>query len=104
MIDVKTKFVSVVILTIESGDLPSFSREATLAVQRRAPLHHGFIEGVVMTNEERTELLIVSQWETRDDWAAAQWDADIGRTIGDLAENASAFRFRSYEPITVVRL
>jgi hypothetical protein len=102
MIDVKAKFVSVLLFRIEPEDLPGFAREATLSLERKAPLHQGFVEGIIMMNEQKTEVLIVSQWESRHDWSAAQWDDDLGRTMSDLVQGASSFEIRSYEPISVV--
>lgn len=103
MIDVRTKFVSVLVFTVNPDDLAGFAREATLAVQRRAPLFHGFVEGIVMANEDGTQMLIVSQWQSRGDWSAAQWDEELGRTLSDLVVGASSFDIHSYEPLTVVR-
>jgi hypothetical protein len=103
MIDVKTKFVSVLVFTIEPDDLPEFAHEATLAVQRKAPTRRGFVEGIVMANESKTEALIVTQWESKHDWIEAQWDEDIGRTVAVLVEGTKSFDVRSFEPITIVR-
>jgi hypothetical protein len=103
MIDVKTKFVSVLIFTIEPDDLPAFAREASLAVQRQAPMHQGFVECIVMANEPKTEVLIVTQWESRHDWSVAQWDEDVGRTITNWVESGKGFDVRSYQPIAIVR-
>lgn len=103
MIDVKTKFVSVVVFTVEPEDVPGFAREASLALQRTAPIHSGFVEGIVMANDQRTQVLVISQWASRHDWSIAQWDEDIGHTLSDLVEGASKFDVHGYEPITVVR-
>lgn len=103
MIDVKTKFISVLFFRVEPSDLPGVAREASLVMQRKGGALRGFLEGVVMANEAKTELLLVSQWESRHAWSAAQWDQDVGRTMGDLVESAKSFELRTYEPITIVR-
>jgi hypothetical protein len=103
MIEVRTKFVSVSIFTIEPEDLPVFAREASLTLERRGPLHRGFVESIIMASERKNEVLIVTQWESRHDWSVSQWDEDLGRTMGDLVESAKTFDFHSYEPIAIVR-
>lgn len=103
MIDIKTKFISVVIFRVSRDDLPAVAREAAIVMQRRVPLVSGFVEGLVMANEEKTECLIVTQWQSRDSWNAAQWHENIERGLADLVESVRAFEVHSYEPITVVR-
>ena len=98
----KTKFVSVLIFTTKPDDLPVFERESKLVLERMTPLLDGFIEGVVMANEQKTEVLIVSYWESRHAWSAAQWDRDVGRAMGDFVGSAENFDVRTYEPILIV--
>jgi heme-degrading monooxygenase HmoA len=103
MIDVKAKFVAVVIFQVNPGDLPGMAREVQRTVDRKLPTLNGFIGSVVMSNEEKTQLLVVSLWESRDAWSLAQWDQEIGRTVTDEVETAKSFEVRTYEPITIVR-
>ena len=103
MIDVKANFVTVLIFQCDPSILPAIAHEAQLTIERKALSLAGHIETVLMANEEKTQLLLVSLWESRHAWSAAQWDQDVGRTITDTVEAASSFEIRSYEPITVVR-
>jgi heme-degrading monooxygenase HmoA len=103
MIDVKTKFISVLIFTMAPDETPAFTHQAALVMQRKVPLLHGFVEGAVMANEEKTQVLLVTQWESRDAWSAAQWNDSVSNSLGDFVESASTFEFRTYEPITIVR-
>jgi hypothetical protein len=82
VIDVKTKFITVEIFILEPADLPEFAREATLAMQRKAPSRPGFIEGVVMADDSQRQALIVTQWESRSHWVGAEWDEEIGLVKG----------------------
>jgi heme-degrading monooxygenase HmoA len=102
MIDVKTKFITVDIFTLEPTDFPEFAREATLCMQRQAPSRPGFIEGIVMADESQRQALIVTQWESRSSWVGSEWDEEIGQTVANLVKGAKAFDFRAYEPITIV--
>ena len=103
MIELKTKFITVQIFSLEPTDLPEFAREATLVMQGKASMRSGFVEGIVMVDESQRQALVVTQWESLHDWVTAEWDADIGRTLGDMVEGTKGFEFRSYEPITIVR-
>lgn len=103
MIHLETKWISVIIFTIEPHEIGGFSREAEIMMQRRIPLLRGFVEGIVMTDPSRTRVLIVTQWDSKDAWAAAQWDEAVGRAVTDFVENAKGAEFQGYEPITVVR-
>jgi heme-degrading monooxygenase HmoA len=103
MIDVKTKFVVVNIFSADPQDLPGMARVVQLTAERTGPLQSGFIECIVMASEDRTQLLVVSLWDSKQSWSAAQWDQDIGRELGGVVESATSFDVRTYEPITVVR-
>ena len=81
MIDAKTKFVAVHSYGINPDDLSGMAHEMQLLAERRAPLMNGFIECVIMANQERTQLVIVSLWESQHAWGAAQWDQEIGRVV-----------------------
>jgi heme-degrading monooxygenase HmoA len=93
----------VLIFTIEPDQLPEFAQHSTIVMQRKVPVLHGFVEGVVMADESKRELLIVTQWETRDAWSAAQWNESVSQSLGQFVESARTFQFRTYEPITIVR-
>ena len=55
-------------------------------------------------DETKTQVLVVTQWESRHAWAQAHWDQDIGNGIVALVESATSFDVHSYDPIAVVRL
>ena len=103
MIDMKTKFICVLVFDISPDDMPGAAREATLAVQRQDPVIPGFIEGIVMASEDKKQLLVVTQWDSKESWAGSRWNEDIERALSDIVESASTFQVRTYEPITVVR-
>ena len=47
------KFVSVLVFRLDPQDLPGVAREVQLAAERKGPLLNGFIESVVMANDEK---------------------------------------------------
>jgi hypothetical protein len=56
-----------------------------------------------MVNEEKTRMLIVTQWESREAWVCAEWNEAVSQSLADLIESAKGFEYFSYEPIAVVR-
>ena len=103
MSDIKAKFVSVVRFGLDPNDLAGIAQEVQLIVERRNPLIEGFFESVVMANAEKTQLLVASLWESREAWAEANWDQDIGQVISDIVKSTKSFEVRTYEAIAVVR-
>ena len=103
MIDVRTKFITVLVFRLDPGDLAGVAREVQLVAERKGPLIDGLIESVVMANDEKTQLVLVALWESKQAWGAAQWDQDVGRAVTDAVETASSFEVHMYEPIAVVR-
>ncbi|MGA8840440.1 MAG: antibiotic biosynthesis monooxygenase [Candidatus Aquilonibacter sp.] len=103
MLDVKTTFIAALVFTIDPKDVVTFGEAAAQLVQRRGSAAPGFIESVVMADETKTQVLVVTQWESRHAWAQAHWDQDIGNGIVALVESATSFDVRSYDPIAVVR-
>lgn len=104
MLDVKVRFVSVLIFNVKPEDFPGMSREAANLVKRKGPAMRGLVECIVLGNHEKTEMLLVSQWTGRESWTSAQWDDDLGRSLTGFIESATAFQVHSYEPIAIVRI
>ena len=72
-------FVAATICELAAGDFDRVSKEAVEHTERHAPLVPGLIEAAVLEGDGKTQLLILSQWESRDAWARAQWDEEVGR-------------------------
>jgi hypothetical protein len=58
------------------------------------------IEITLLRNEERTQLLVVSRWESKDAWAQSRWNEQMGKVLTDLVESAKSFDVRSFVPIS----
>ncbi len=99
VIDLKTKWISALSFTVSPDDQPQLAHEAALVMQRIVPVRTGFIQGVVMANEPRTQLIIVSQWESREAWAAARWDEGIASAISRLVESRRRSNFIPTNPL-----
>ena len=96
-------FVCLTIVDLAPSDFDRVSQQTAHTAQTRAPLVPGFIEAAVLGSEDKTRLLIFSHWTTRDAWAVAQWDDELGRAVADLAKSATSYDVRSFVPIAIIR-
>lgn len=53
-------------------------------------------EAAVLTNEQTTRLVVVSTWESSHNWAVAQGDHDIERTIADIFEKTASYELECF--------
>jgi heme-degrading monooxygenase HmoA len=79
------------------------AREVQNVVEQRGANQKGFIGSVVMLNGEKTQLLVVSVWESGHAWSAAQYDQGIGRVVSDVVETAKSYDIQTYETVKIVR-
>ncbi len=103
MMDIKATFISALVFTIDPNDVIKFGDAAAQLVQRKGTTAPGFIESLVMADETKTQVLIVSRWESRHAWAQIHWDQEVGNEIVALVESATKFDVRTYDPIAVIR-
>lgn len=91
------------VFTLEAAGFASFSEELTRFVKHRAPTLSGFVEALVLGDEAQNRVVVVSQWDSRESWSAAQWEEDVGRSLAVLIETTTSFEVHGYEPLAVVR-
>ncbi len=102
-IDETARFVSVISFDLGLGDVSAVRREIQHAVEQRVPNKKGFFGSVVMVNGEKSQLLVVSVWESGHAWSEAQYDQEIGRVVSDVVETAHSYEIRTYETVSIVR-
>jgi hypothetical protein len=103
MLEIRPRYLSVTVFNVASEQFARLSQDAAAFVRRKGSNVKGLMESIILGNDARTELLLVSQWASREDWSAAQWDNDVGQFVTTLVESAISYEIRSYEPITVFR-
>lgn len=103
MIDMRTKFVSVSIYTIAREKLSAFEAAARSTIERDASVLGGFCEGIVMTKEDRTQVLIVTLWDAKEAWAKAQWEPRIQGAVAEFTLGANTYDLHTFVPVTIVR-
>ena len=93
------RIVAVVRFNVAPKDFARVSSEADATLRHRLPTVPGFVEGMVLANEGSAKVCIVSEWKSRQNWAAAQWDEEIGRTVADLFQDTASYELEMYFPL-----
>jgi heme-degrading monooxygenase HmoA len=93
------RIVAVVTFKVTPEDFARVSSQAGTTLQRWLPTTPGFVEGMVLTNEGATKVAIVSEWKSRQNWAAAQWDEDIERAVADMFRDTASYELEMYFPL-----
>lgn len=99
MVEPKAAFVAAFFFGVPPKDFPKVAAETTLFAKRLAPQIPGLIEVSLLRNEESTQLLVVSRWESKDAWGQSRWNDELGKVLANLVESAKSFDVRSFVPI-----
>lgn len=103
MVDIRAKFIAVSVYTVATENLASFEASARSTIEHDTLVMRGFCEGIVMTNEEQTQVLIVTLWDSKQSWVGAQWEPRIGNAVAEFVTGATAYDVRTFVPVIVVR-
>jgi hypothetical protein len=103
MIDTRTKFVAISVYTVAQEHLGALQASARASMEENIASLEGFREGTVMTDENQTQVLIVTSWDSKNAWIDAHWEPRIGKAVADFVTDASAYDVRTYVPVTIVR-
>jgi heme-degrading monooxygenase HmoA len=97
---IDTTFVTAMIFDVPRDDFAHISSQAQEASERVARSIPGLIESGVLGNEERTRLLILSRWETKEAWVRSSWSIAVGEVLANLVVSSTKFDVRTYIPIS----
>jgi hypothetical protein len=100
MVDHKAAFVAAFFFGVLPDDFPKVSGNAAIFAERLAHQIPGLIEVSLLRNEDSTQLLVVSRWESKDAWGRSRWNEQLGEVLVDLVEGAKSFDVRSFVPIS----
>jgi heme-degrading monooxygenase HmoA len=103
MIDVNTRFIAVSTYHVAAENFARVTQAATRLMEREISALDGFCEGAVITDEEKTRMLLVTQWSSKHDWAQAFWEPRIGDAVAGFVEDATKYEVQTFEPLTIVR-
>lgn len=94
---------SVLIFKVGERDFDRLLGEIRDLLARKGSSIPGLMESAWLRDEARTQLWLISRWESRHAWARSRWDQDIGQTITDLVKSAVTYRIEALVPISVMR-
>jgi quinol monooxygenase YgiN len=60
------------------------------------PKLSGWLGADLFANDDKSRVLIVSKWESRDAWGAGQWSEQVGQLLGDLFSHSRRQEFQLY--------
>ena len=49
----------------------------------------GFLKGEVLEADDQRSILALTHWTSRQLWAQAQWNREVGRTLGEVSKSAT---------------
>ncbi|MGA8533330.1 MAG: antibiotic biosynthesis monooxygenase [Candidatus Tumulicola sp.] len=99
MIDRKAALVTALVFDVTPAQFANVTGECKLFTERKARTIPGLIDTALLGNEERTRVLVLSQWESKDAWAKSRWDHEVGVVLSDLVEGSSAFDVGTFVPV-----
>ena len=94
-----TTFVTAMIFDVPHDEFAHVASHALESSRRIARSIPGLIEAGVLGNEERTRLVILSRWETKEAWVRSRWDTAVGNLLAELVVSSTKFDVRTYVPI-----
>lgn len=95
----EAKIVCVATYNVTSRDIERVVRQAAHLLQDTAPTLEGFIEGVVLTTEDQTQVILLTNWESRDAWARGEWNEQISRGVAELYKETASFTIKLFHEV-----
>lgn len=93
--DSGSHLVSVLLLNVEENESAHLVEQAMSLMKRKGDLP-GFVGGDIFQSEDRTRVLIITEWSTRHDWSMSQWDSEVSENLVSIVGTASAIDSRTY--------
>lgn len=95
----EAKVIAVVTFNVTSRNVELVERQARNLLQDTAPTLQGFIEGVLLTTEDQTQVILLTHWESRDAWARAEWNEQISRGVAELYEETASYTIKLFHEV-----
>jgi len=93
--NVGAHLVSVLVISVDASGCEEVASEARALMESKSALP-GFIEGEVFTSEDRERVLVITEWTSRHEWSASQWDRQVSSNVVSIVESATAVDSRTY--------
>ena len=89
------RLVSVLLLNVEEKESAHLVEQAASLLKRKGDLA-GFIGGEIFQSEDRTRVLIITDWASRHHWSMSQWDSEVSEQLVSIVQTAGAIDSRTY--------
>ena|SRR5215469_8994253 len=91
--------VAMVTLNVTDRTFQAVAQKAGETLQRTISQLQGFIEGTVLTNEDKSRIVLLTKWQSRDMWAKAEWDNVVGHAVAELLEDSASYNLEFFFPL-----
>lgn len=95
--------ISMVTFKVTDRNSRAVAETAGTVLQQRLPQIPGFVEGTVLASEDKTRIVVLTEWESRECWADAEWDGIIGNAVSRLFEETASYDVEFFFPFLQVR-
>ena len=97
--DTENYVVSVVTIEVTHSTFSTVAGQLAMMLAHRLPTIPGFIEGALLTNEAKTQIVLVNKWQSTHSWATAQWDSEVGGTVVDIYQETRSYALGLFVPL-----
>lgn len=87
--------ISVLLLNVEEKESALLVEQSASLMKRKGDLP-GFIGGEIFQSEDRTRVLIITEWISRHHWSMSQWDSEVSENLVSIVQTAGAIDSRTY--------
>lgn len=91
--------IALITFKVTPKEFDAVVRTAAAAIRQGAAAVPGFIDGIVLTDETKTHILIHTEWASRESWAKGEWDRAIADDLVDLFEATASYDIKLYFPL-----
>jgi heme-degrading monooxygenase HmoA len=95
----ETQIVSVVTYDVTPQNIEAVLRHAKQLLEDTGSTLPGFIQGLLLTTDDRTQIILMAHWESRGAWARAEWNEQISRGVAELYEETASFTVKLFHEV-----
>lgn len=91
--------VAMVTCDVTTANITSVTELLRTMVGSDATSVRGFIEGRIVIDESRAQVIVFTEWDSRETWAQAEWDERISRGVAELYKQTASYHIRLLFPV-----
>jgi heme-degrading monooxygenase HmoA len=95
----ENRIVAVATFNVSRETFSEVADDLKRILETRAPHITGYLRSMLLTNETKAHIVCVTEWTSRQSWAEAQWDEEIGRTVAELFEATASYDVECFYPL-----